>query len=77
MALTELPDEVRHHTLRGTEIAIPALIKSLAIKMQKGFRVRAVVVTEHRNLDFASKEIRSHTSDILFVQVYVQDPYLH
>ena len=62
-------DETRKHRLRGQEIPIPARIESLAISYSPGFAIRAVVVTEHRNLDFGASEIQAHARDVLFLQV--------
>ncbi|KAL8792135.1 MAG: hypothetical protein Q9195_005231 [Heterodermia aff. obscurata] len=49
-------------------VRIPSLINEITIKFPKDFKLRAIIVTEHRNLDFAAAELSPHTKDVLFVQ---------
>lgn len=42
------------HTIRGTEVSIPSRINKMTVSTKRNFVLRAVVVTEHRNVDFAS-----------------------
>lgn len=55
-------------TMRGTEISIPSRINKMTISMSRNFALRAVVVTEHRNVDFASMAVRDHFRDVLLIQ---------
>ncbi|KAG7004533.1 hypothetical protein G7Y79_00024g054830 [Physcia stellaris] len=63
-------DEIRTHGLKGDEAPIPARINSITLKMRQGYKLRAIMITEHRNLDFASIDVKRHMEDVLLIQVY-------
>ena len=62
-------DEIRKYRLRGQEIPISSRIDKLTITYSPGFSLRAVVITEHRNLDFNVLELRPYTQNVMFLQV--------
>ena len=62
-------EETRRHRLTGQEIAIPARIQTLIISHSPQFKLRAVVITEHRNLDFNASELSPYVKNVLFLQV--------
>ena len=63
--------ETQELRLRGNEIPIPARINTMHLSYSPGFELRAVVVTEHRNIDFGCAEIKPYVKDVLFIQVGV------
>ena len=62
-------DVIRIQTLVGQETNISSLVNKIIISFRKGFKVRAIIITEHRNLDFSAAILASHTHNVLFVQV--------
>ena len=64
-------DEVVKQGLRGRRTHIPARIVKLHVTLEKGHNVRAVVVTEHRNMDFDLPATAKAFKNVIVVQVSV------
>ena len=62
--------------LRGDESTIPSRIRSINLKFKSGLKMRAVAVSEHRNLDFSSDNAKAYLSDVLIIQVRIFYYYL-
>ena len=62
-------DEVEKKGITGYEVTVPSRILRLDIRLKPNFVLRAVMVFEHRNLNFMSHAIKSHVEDVLIVQV--------
>ena len=62
--------------LRGDESTIPSRIRSINLKFKSGFKLRAVAVFEHRNLDFSSDNAKAYVPDVLIIQVRISYCYL-
>lgn len=63
------PDKIERRGIVGKEQAIPSRILNMHVQPRRGFRLRAIVVFEHRNLDFASEALEKYTNDVIIVQV--------
>lgn len=63
------PDKIEKRGIRGYEASVPSRIERLTIKFKPEFKLRAVVIVEHQNLNLASEAIKKHTKDIKVVQV--------
>ena len=57
--------------MRGREVPIPARITKININLKGHFKLRAIMILEHQNLDFSSEAIKSHVDDVMVVQVMV------
>ena len=67
--LIRITDESHIQSLSGQEVRIPSLIVNIDISFRQDFKLRAIIVTEHRNIDLQASELGPYTRDILFVQV--------
>ena len=63
--------DIEKKRLVGIETAILARILRLKVSMGSDFRLRAILVTEHQNLDFSSTILKAQLADVMIVQVGV------
>lgn len=61
--------------ITGKEVGVPSRILRLDIGFKPNFVLRAVIVFEHRNLNFDSQNIKSHVQDVLIIQVSCYWPF--
>lgn len=61
-------DAREEKVLKGNDISIPFLIHHLNVKAAKASPVRAVIVTEHRNIRHSLPNVTEHLNGVIFVQ---------
>ena len=62
-------EKVEKKGIKGLEAPVPSRIDKLNIKFKSDFKLRAVVIFEHQNLNLASEAIKLHTKGIMVIQV--------
>ena len=62
-------DDTETKGIVGYEVNVSVRIMSLKVTFKQRFALRAILVFEHRNLNFLSQVIKPHVEDLLIVQV--------